>query len=78
MEIDDGQATADTTDARVTGTEVHYFVLCPRKLWWFSHGMEQEHVGQHTLGVAYAATLTDRASAVGIGRGKPSSRSPRK
>ncbi len=30
---------------RVGGTEVHYFVLCPRKLWWFSHGMEQEHVG---------------------------------
>jgi len=31
----------------VTGTEIHYYVLCPRKLWWFSHGMEQEHVGQH-------------------------------
>jgi len=30
---------------RVTGTEVHYYVLCPRKLWWFSHGIEQEHVG---------------------------------
>jgi len=29
---------------RVGGTEVHYYVLCPRKLWWFSHGMEQEHV----------------------------------
>ncbi len=29
---------------RIGGTEVHYFVLCPRKLWWFSHGMEQEHV----------------------------------
>lgn len=29
---------------RATGTEVHYYVLCPRKLWWFSHGMEQEHV----------------------------------
>jgi CRISPR-associated exonuclease Cas4 len=23
---------------------VHYYVLCPRKLWWFSHGIEQEHV----------------------------------
>ena len=31
-------------DLRIGGTEVHYFVLCPRKLWWFSHGMEQEHV----------------------------------
>jgi CRISPR-associated exonuclease Cas4 len=29
---------------RVTGTEVHYYVLCRRKLWWFTHGMEQEHV----------------------------------
>lgn len=29
---------------RVGGTEVHYYVLCPRKLWWYSHGMEQEHV----------------------------------
>ena len=24
---------------------MHYFVLCPRKLWWFSHGLEQEHAG---------------------------------
>jgi CRISPR-associated exonuclease Cas4 len=31
-------------DQRIGGTEVHYYVLCPRKLWWFSHGMEQEHV----------------------------------
>ena len=31
-------------DMRVGGTEVHYYVLCPRKLWWFSHGLEQEHV----------------------------------
>src|SRR2546423_10051541 len=30
---------------RIGGTEVHYYVLCPRKLWWFAHGMEQEHVG---------------------------------
>ena len=29
---------------RIGGTEVHYYVLCPRKLWWFAHGMEQEHV----------------------------------
>jgi CRISPR-associated exonuclease Cas4 len=32
-------------DLRIGGTEVHYYVLCPRKLWWFSHGMEQEHSG---------------------------------
>jgi CRISPR-associated exonuclease Cas4 len=29
---------------RIGGTEVHYYVLCPRKLWWFAHGLEQEHV----------------------------------
>jgi CRISPR-associated exonuclease Cas4 len=29
----------------VTGTEIHYAVICPRKLWWFSHGIEQEHSG---------------------------------
>jgi CRISPR-associated exonuclease Cas4 len=34
----------DLRDHRITATEVHYYILCPRKLWWFSHGMEQEHV----------------------------------
>lgn len=28
----------------ITGTQVHYYVLCPRKLWWYTHGIEQEHV----------------------------------
>jgi CRISPR-associated exonuclease Cas4 len=32
------------SEYRISGTEVHYYVLCPRKLWWFTHGMEQEHV----------------------------------
>lgn len=27
----------------ISGTEVHYGVLCERKLWWFTRGMEQEH-----------------------------------
>jgi len=36
------------SDIRITGTEVHYFVLCPRKLWWFSHGIEQEHSSGNT------------------------------
>ncbi len=31
-------------ELHISGTEVHYYVLCPRKLWWYSHGMEQEHV----------------------------------
>lgn len=34
----------DLATERITATEVHYFVLCPRKLWWFAHGIEQEHV----------------------------------
>lgn len=31
-------------ERRISGTEVHYYVLCPRKLWWYAHGLEQEHV----------------------------------
>jgi len=43
---EDADATSGTglKALRIGGTEVHYYVLCPRKLWWFSHGMEQEHV----------------------------------
>jgi CRISPR-associated exonuclease Cas4 len=46
-------------DIRITGTQVHYYVLCPRKLWWFSHGVEQEHVsgGQGAENVALGKTL---------------------
>ena len=32
-------------DLRIGGTEVHYYVLCPRKHWWYAHGLEQEHAG---------------------------------
>lgn len=42
---DDEDDPIDLPTLRITGTEVNYYVLCPRKLWWFSHGMEQEHVG---------------------------------
>jgi CRISPR-associated exonuclease Cas4 len=48
---DDARPTPDApsgrslADLRIGGTEMHYFVLCPRKLWWFSHGLEQEHSG---------------------------------
>lgn len=27
-----------------TDTEVGYYFICPKKLWWFAHGMEMEHV----------------------------------
>ncbi len=30
---------------QLTGTELFYFVLCPRKHWWYRHGLEQEHAG---------------------------------
>ena len=36
--------TETLAERRISGTEVHYYVLCPRKLWWYSHGLEQEHV----------------------------------
>ena len=39
---DVGNEGLDLSALRVTGTQVNYYVLCPRKLWWFSHGMEQE------------------------------------
>ena len=32
----------ESEELRITGTEVHYYALCPRKLWWFSHDMDQE------------------------------------
>jgi len=40
----DNPVSSTLANLRIGGTEVHYYVLCPRKLWWFSHGMEQEHV----------------------------------
>lgn len=30
-------------ELRIGGLDVNYFVLCPRKLWWYSHGLNQEH-----------------------------------
>ena len=32
-------------DLRIGGTEVQYYVYCPRRLWWYAHGMQQEHAG---------------------------------
>lgn len=28
---------------KFTGTEVGYFFICKKKLWWFNHGIEMEH-----------------------------------
>lgn len=29
--------------APFTGTEVGYYFICHKKLWWFSHGVQMEH-----------------------------------
>jgi CRISPR/Cas system-associated exonuclease Cas4 (RecB family) len=26
-----------------TGTEVGYYFICVKKLWWFAHGVEMKH-----------------------------------
>ncbi len=52
------------TELRITGTEVHYAALCPRKLWWYTHGMEQEHASNTNAGtenVALGQQLHTRA-----------------
>ena len=50
-------------ELRITGTEVHYAVLCPRKLWWYTHGMEQEHSSgnEGAESVALGQQLHERA-----------------
>lgn len=30
------------TSTKFTGTEVGYFFICPKKLWWFHHGIQME------------------------------------
>src|SRR5450759_3003583 len=49
----------DLSTLRASGTEVHYYVLCPRKLWWFAHKIELEHVtgGIGAENVAMGVTL---------------------
>lgn len=32
----------DNTYIRIGGTELNYFLICPKKLWLFSHGIEME------------------------------------
>ncbi len=39
-----GRETKTLAALHIGGTEVHYYVLCPRKLWWYAHRIEQEHV----------------------------------
>lgn len=32
-----------------TGTEVGYYFICVKKLWWFAHGVEMEHENDRVL-----------------------------
>jgi len=32
----------DLTENKITGTQVAYFIICPRKLWLFTHQIEME------------------------------------
>ncbi len=44
ISVDENEA-GSLRNLRIGGTEVQYFVYCPRRLWWYAHGMEQEHSG---------------------------------
>lgn len=35
------------TTSRITGTQVNYFIVCRRKLWLFSHGVEMERESEN-------------------------------
>jgi len=64
--MDNKPENASLRELRIGGTEVHYYVLCPRKLWWFAHGMEQEHSGGGVVGqenVALGTLLHDTSYA---------------
>lgn len=34
---------AESKTISFTGTQINYYFVCKRKLWFFSHGMEAEH-----------------------------------
>ncbi len=39
--------TPNLTQARITGTEINYLFICPRKLWLFHHHIEMEHTSDY-------------------------------
>jgi CRISPR-associated exonuclease Cas4 len=41
----EAESEGSLADLRIGGTEVQYYVYCPRRLWWYAHGMQQEHAG---------------------------------
>lgn len=40
--LDDSGANATTQLPDFTGTEVGYYFICHKKLWWFAHGVQME------------------------------------
>src|ERR1044071_4628051 len=40
--LDDSGANATTQLPVFTGTEVGYYFICHKKLWWFAHGVQME------------------------------------
>lgn len=43
------QSQTQSRAVDVTGTEFNYYLLCKRKLWLFSHGMQMEHISDNVL-----------------------------
>lgn len=37
------ESDRDVSLPTFTGTEVGYYFVCKKKLWWFAHGVEMEH-----------------------------------
>ena len=41
--FDNSSQSATSELPAFTGTEVGYYFICQKKLWWFSHGVHMEH-----------------------------------
>ncbi len=41
--MEDHQESRTKETPKFTGTEVGYYFICKKKLWWFAHGMTMEH-----------------------------------
>lgn len=43
QESEDARASRIQDAPKFTGTEVGYYFICQKKLWWFAHGVTMEH-----------------------------------
>lgn len=41
--MEDAEANREHEPPTFTGTEVGYYFICRKKLWWFAHGVTMEH-----------------------------------